>query len=244
MAYQPIVLPASGTTFAQFQAGGLAGMILRLLGVINAAAPTLDPTAAPTLAASGSGGTLPAASYYVCFAESNSFGSTKVSPLSAVQAITLGQDLVITPPALQTGNISRSYYVGTSPTVPGTLAGDGSTASTFTISAPLPSNSFAVAPNAVNKTALTTQKIANIRAPINGNLQPIYNNMARVIDNFNSGNPMAFDITLTKLQDAALAFAVLSQCCSEAGVLIDANPGTFSTSPSILNAPTPIRVWP
>ena len=55
----------------------------------------------PTLSETGSGGTLPAATYYCVVTESNGFGETTAGPASTGQAITLGQDLVVYFPVAQ-----------------------------------------------------------------------------------------------------------------------------------------------
>ena len=59
--HEPLTVVASGTTFAQFQAGGASGHLELLIAAQGA---TLAPTVAATLAETGSGGTLPAATYY------------------------------------------------------------------------------------------------------------------------------------------------------------------------------------
>ena len=72
MSYvSPNVLP-SGTTFAQFQAGGSSGHLERLIAA-NAAG-TSNPTVAATVSANGGGtfgGLLAPGNYYVNFTESN-----------------------------------------------------------------------------------------------------------------------------------------------------------------------------
>jgi hypothetical protein len=130
---------------------------------IGPAAPitagTLAPTVAPTLTASGSGGTLPAATYFVVFSEKNASGETTVSPVSAGQVITLGQDLVIAYPALQPGNVSRNAFAGTSQAGPFTLAASAVTTGTTTISAPITSTSV---PQTFNSTGHVTDANGNV----------------------------------------------------------------------------------
>lgn len=245
MAYQTIVLPASGTSFTQFQAGGIAAMIERLITVIAGITPTLAPSAAPTLSETGSGGTLPNGTYYAINEESNGIGFTTASAASTGQAITLGQNLVITPAALQTNNVSRRYFVSAvSNAGPWTMVAQGSTASTLTVSAPLPTNSSGISPQLTNTTALSVEKISELRSAGTGNLETTFQKLRQLTRNFNQGNPIAFDELQNKLMDTQLTFAALAQCCAEAGVLIDANPGTFGTVASLLNAPTPVRTWP
>ena len=212
MTYTAPSVTASGTTFAQFQSGGASGH-LELL--IAAQVASVAPTAAPTLAASGSGATLPAATYYVVVTESNGFGETAASPVSAAQAVTLGQTLTVTFPSLKTGNTSRNTYVGTAVGGPWLLAATGTTASTVAISAPLPSNSFAGASPTVSSTGLTfTDKSGNVdnialvllRGAKDGNVQDAYNYLGRVIEEFNSGHGNSFSGTINKLRRCAHRF--------------------------------------
>jgi len=241
MGYQPPVIVASGTTFAQFQASGVSGHLERL---IAAQAATAAPTAAPTVAQSGSGGTLPAATYYVVVTELNGVGETTVSPVSAGQAITLGQDLVVTFPTLKTGNSSRNTYVGVAVGGPWYLAATGTTAATVTFSAPLPANSYAVQPPATNSTGLSSKKLELLRSAKDGNLQDVYRFHRTLISDLNAGEPIAFNLAGTKLADVAIVYAVLSTMAAEQGVLIDANPGTLATVQTGIGGRRPVRTWP
>jgi hypothetical protein len=101
MSYaNPNVLP-SGTSFAQFQAGGASGH-LELLIRANMAAES-NPTTAATLSATGGGtvgGLLGPGVYYVNFTESNGYGETTVSAESgpvtiAAQAAPSGAPTVV-----------------------------------------------------------------------------------------------------------------------------------------------------
>src|SRR5947209_6026650 len=110
MGYTSPNVIASGTTFAQFQAGGVSGHLERL---IAAQAATLAPTAAPTATGGGSiGGLLAAGTYYLVFTESNGFGETTKSPESA--QLTVGATNIprVTFPSLKTGNLARRLYLG------------------------------------------------------------------------------------------------------------------------------------
>jgi hypothetical protein len=205
------------------------------------------------LAESGSGGTLPTATYYVVVTESNGFGETTASPVSAGQAITLGQDLVVTFPALKTGNTSRNTYVGTAVGGPWTLAATGTTAATVTISAPLPSNSSAVKPPTVNTTGLTyvdgagsalKKPLELLRGAKNNNLNQAYLYLRQVIEEFNAGHPVLGGGSIAKLRHAHAVFAMLATLCSEMGTLIDANPGTLGTVQTPIGARQTVRTWP
>ena len=252
MSYTAPSVVASGTTFAQFQAGGASGH-LELL--ITAQAATAAPTSAPTLSQTGSGGTLPAATYYAVVTESNGFGETTASPASTGQAITLGQDLVVTFPSLKSRERPRgeTTYIGTSSTGPFTLAASGTTASTVTISAPLPANSYAMSPPTVNTTGFTytdtngvvhNKRLELLRAAKDGNFELVYEYLRQVVYDFNKGNAMSFGGTISRLRDVHAVFAMLNTLCTEAGTLIDANAGTLVNSTNIIGNATHKRTWP
>jgi hypothetical protein len=248
MSYTAPTVVASGTTFAQFQAGGASGHLELLIAAQGA---TLAPTVAATLSETGSGGTLPAATYYCVVTESNGFGETTAGPASTGQAITLGQNLVCTYQSLKSGNTSRNLYIGTSSTGPFTLAASGVTASTTTISAPLPANSYAVNPPTVNTTGLTSgsspvqnKSLELLRSTKDGNLEDAYRFLAEVIRDFNRGNPSAFSSVLMKLRHAHTVFAMLATLCSEMGTLVDANAGTIGTKIDGIGNTAYKRTWP
>jgi hypothetical protein len=233
MAYTSPNIVTSGTTFSQLQAGGLTSVLEKLITVNGGG--TAAPTAAPTLSETGSAGTLPAATLFSVFTETNGVGETTPSPVSAGQAITGTEELGIAFPTLQTGNTARNAYVGTSNVGPFTLAATGITASSVTI-ASLPVNSFAVAPPTTNSTGFSHVDaggstsdfvLSNIRSFKNGNFPNTYKNAAQVIDSYLRGDPSAFNGVIKKLHDFHAAIAVLNQACTEIGTLIDANPGTI-----------------
>ncbi len=250
MSYTAPLVVASGINFATWQSDGASG---HLEALITAQGPTAAPTVAATLSETGSGGTLPAATYYCVVTESNGFGETTAGPVSTGQAITLGQDLVCTYQSLKSGNWSRNLYVGTSSTGPWTLAASGVTASTTTISAPLPSNSYAVNPPTVNTTGLTyvdangmthNRRLELLRAVKDGRFDEVYQFLRQVIYDFNHGNPMSFSGTISRFRDAHCVFAILSTLCTEAGTLVDANAGTLGTSTNGIGNVTNRRTWP
>jgi hypothetical protein len=250
MSYTAPTVVASGTTFAQFQAGGSSGH-LELL--IAAQAATAAPTVAATLSETGSGGTLPAATYYCVVTESNGFGETTAGPASTGQAITLGQDLVCTYQSLKSGNTSRNLYIGTASTGPFTLAASGVTTGTTTISAPLPANSYAVAPPTVNTTGFTytdangtvhNKKLELLRSAKDGNLEFTYEYLRQAVYDFNHGNPVSFGGAIMRIRDAHAVFAMLATLCSEMGTLVDANAGTLGTKQDGIGNTVGKRTWP
>jgi len=250
MAYTAPSITASGTTFAQFQAGGASGHLEKL---IAAQGTTLAPTLAPTLAASGTGNSLAASTYYVVFTESNGVGETTASPVSSSQVVTSGQLLAVTFPPLKPGNVSRNLYLGFANTGPFTLYATGIAISPYNCTAAAPSNSFAVTPPTVNTTGLTyTDANGNvaktalqlIRSAKDGNLEDLYRYLRAVVEEFNSGQPSSFPALLQKFHHAHIAFAMLSTLCSEMGTLIDANAGTLGTTATGIGGRKVVRTWP
>lgn len=246
MAYTAPSIAASGITFLQLQAAGVSGHLERLIAAQPSTTnPDSAPTAAATVAESGSGGTLPTATYYVVVTEVNGIGETTSGGfVSAGQAITLGQDLVVTFAALKTGNTARNTYVGTSGTGPFTLAATGTTASTVTISAPLPANSYADQPPLTNSTGLSATKLSLIRSCKNGNMQNLYRFHRNLISMFSSGEPIDFAGLMTKFHDVSVAYAMLATMAAEQGVLLDANAGTLGVVATGIGGIRPHRTWP
>ncbi len=250
MAYTAPTPVASGTTFAQFQAGGASGHLERL---IAAQGVTSAPSSAPTLASSGSGNTLAAGTYYVVITESNGFGETTQSPASSSQAVSSGQQLTVTFPALQAGNVSRNVYLGTASAGPFTLYATGITTATYNCTASAPTNSYAVNPPTINTTGLTyidvkanvvNKTIELLRAAERGNLEDVYRFLRQTIEEFNSGQPTPWSSKLGKLRHAHAAIAMLDRLCTEMGTLIDANAGTLyvkSVGPGLQKR---YRGWP
>jgi hypothetical protein len=250
MSYTSPTVVASGTTFTQLQQGGLSAHIEKL---ITAQAATLAPTAAATTAETGSGGTLTAATYYVVITESNGFGETTASPVSAGTAITSTGELVVTFPTLKSGNTSRNTYIGTASGGPFTLAATGTTAATLTILAPPPTNSFAVAPPTVNTTGLTytdgngnvlNKPLALLRGAKDGNLEDAYKYAREVVTDFNRGEPVTFNGMMMKFRHAHAVFAMLATVFAEAGVLLDANAGTLGLGTNGIGETKTKRTWP
>jgi hypothetical protein len=252
MAYTSPTITPSGTTFAQFQAGGASGQLERLIAAnhLGTAAP-----GAPTLSATGggsSGGNLPAGTYYVKVTETNGLGETTGSPEASV-AIASGNIPQVTFAALQPGNSARNVYVGTAGGAE-VLYATGITAGTFSLSAVIPTNSFAVPVPTVNTTGLTStnaatgvvgnQKLASLRACEKGSLQGVWDNLARLITQFNRGEPVSFSNVTSKLRDAHTVFATLTQLCAEMGTLIDANPGHFTNVTTGIGNQKTVRQWP
>ena len=252
MAYtSPNIVP-SGTTFAQFQAGGSSGLLERLiaanlLGTGAPGAPTVSPTGGGT-----TGGSLAAGTYYIRVTESNGIGETTASPEVSV-TIAAGNIPQVTFASLQAGNTARNVYVGAASGAE-VLYASGVVGGTCNLSATIPANSYAVPVPKVNTTGLTgtnaaagvvmNQKLAALRACEKGRLQGVWDNLSRLISQFNRGEPVSFGNVVTKLRDAHTVFAVLAELCAEMGVLIDANPGHFTNAPTGIGGQKTVRQWP
>jgi hypothetical protein len=249
MAYTSPTITTSGATFANLQSDGLSG-VLELL--ITAQAATAAPSGAVTLSETGSGGTLPTATYYVVSTETNGIGETTAGP-QASQAITFGQKLVITPPALQTGNTARNYFIGTTSGGPYSMASTGQTASATTISATLPANSYAVKPPTINSTGFTyTDALGNVvnvplvllRGAKDGNLEDTYRYASNVTRKFLQGEPSTFSGVMMKFRHAHTVIASLNQLMTDVGTLLDANAGTMHSENVGPGLQVPYRSWP
>jgi hypothetical protein len=251
MAFTAPNIIASGTTFAQFQAGGASGH-LELLITANATA-SAAPTSAPTLAASSTGNTLAANTYYVVITESDGTGETTASPASASQVVTSGQKLTVTFPSLKTGNTSRNVYLGLASGGPFSLYATGITTATFDCTVAAPTNSFAVAPPTVNTTGFAyTDANGNghnkvyqlIRAAKDGNLEDAFSFLRTTVADFNRGDPVAWGGAIMSIRHAATTFSLLATLCNEIGTLVDANAGTLGTTTNPIGNVKTRRTWP
>ena len=253
MSYTAPSITASGTTFAQFQSGGASGHLEKLISAQPLTA-TSAPSASISMAAGGSGHTLPAATYWCVVTETNGYGETTASPVSSSCAVSSAQQLTVTYNTLQTGNTARNCYLSTvGSTGPFYLAASGQTAATTVFAAPLPSNSYAVTPPTINTAGLsyvdangnTRKKILElIRSAKTGNLEDAYKFLRGVIEEFNSGQPAVFPGTIHRLQQAHAVFAMLDTLCSEMGTLIDANAGTLGSAATGIGGRKTVRTWP
>jgi hypothetical protein len=256
MSYTLPSLTPSGTTFSQFQQGGLSAILEKLVTVNSG--PTHAPTAAPTATATGggsSGGFLAAGTYLLKFTETNGIGETTASPESATLTVAAGDIPQVTFPTLQTGNVARNLYATPVNGTTGTEVqyATGITTTTFNMSIAAPSNSFAVAPPTINTTGLTyvdtngnvqNLTLQNIRAAKDGNLQPVYNEAARSLGDWNHGDPVTSRGIAQSLRHSGVAFAFIAQAFAEAGTLVDANSGTIAPIMTGTTTSSTQRTWP
>jgi hypothetical protein len=256
MSYTAPTVVASGTTFAQFQAGGASG---QLEALIAAQGPTLAPTVAHTWTENGggsSGGLIAAGTYYSVVTESNGFGETTKGPESTQITVTATHIPRITFQSLKSGNTSRNVYVGAvngSSGGPYTLYASGITASTYDLAVAAPTNSYAMAPPTVNTTGFTyvdangvthNKRLELLRACKDGNFEDVFRYLRTVVADFNRGNPMGFGGTIARLRDVHAVFALMGTLCSEMGTLIDANPGTLGRTINQIGNTGTKRTWP
>lgn len=247
MAFPTPTVITSGTAFSGFS--GASGLLEAL---IAAQVATVAPSAA-TLSETGSGHTLPGATYYVQVTETNGFGETTPTQCGS-QAITLGEQLVVTYAGLKTGNFARNVYIGTQSNYSDSkLAASGQTGSTTTFAAPLPTNSYAVAPPTANSTALTyTDALGNTvnkafvlaQKATKNDLQSAWDYGRQAITNFLQGRPVNFQSEMQKIYHARSVFLLLVQTLTECGTLIDANAGTLHNSSNPIGNATVVRQWP
>ncbi len=244
MAYISPSITASGTTFAQLQAGGASKHLENLIAAnLNG---TQAPSAAPTVSVSGTGGLLAAGSYYLKITETNGIGETTASPESAQFNVTAGQIPTVTFPTLQVGNIARNVYLTPAGGASGSevLYADGITAGTYGLSAVAPSSSFAVAPPKTNSTVLANSKLQLLRYAKTNQFQKVWDFLRQVISIFNQGEPATYQEVVVKLRDAHTTFALMAQLCAEAGALIDANPGHYTNVSTGIGRTKTQRTWP
>jgi hypothetical protein len=257
MAWVAPSVQSSGTTFAQFQAGGASRILENLITQQASYYPTSSPSTTATLSAGGTGNTLAAGTYYVVITETNGWGETTANPVSASQAVTSGQSMVVTFPSLQTKNVARNVYLGSASAGPFALYATGVTASSFACTTAAPSagagGSYAVAPPTANTTGLSyTDANGNvlngpyslIRSAKDGNLEDVYRAIRTLAQQFLQGEPAVFSGIVQKHRHYAAAIAVLNQLCTEIGTLIDANPGTLSLTSTGIGGEKTHRTWP
>jgi hypothetical protein len=155
----PTIIP-SGTTWSQYKSGGI-DIILKNLIATNG--PKDDPSAAAIGSIPyGSGGNLPAGTYFIAYTNCDAFGETMIGSSEIASRLTLveGAILRITMPALPTGVCFRNIYI----TNPGGMSGTerlyatGVTGTTFDLSYALPSDvRYPVAPRSNTTGAYASQ---------------------------------------------------------------------------------------
>jgi hypothetical protein len=82
------------------------------------------------------------------------------------------------------------------------------------------------------------------RAGKTGNLQQVYNHVAKMTTEFLRGEPVTIASLETDLKNAHGTFLALAEACSEIGVLIDANQGTLAPKQTGIGTSIVKRTWP
>lgn len=138
-------ITASGTTWTQYKAGGLAAVLANL---ITANAAKTNPDTQATAAGSVAVGTLPAGTYYFSYTFVDAFGETTVGTSESAQftGTGLAQLCTVTLPANPTGCHGKNLYVTPTDGASGSevLYASGITGTTFACNVTFPAKQSAV----------------------------------------------------------------------------------------------------
>ncbi len=237
--YVSPVLVASGTTFAQLQAGGLPVMVAAMLAANPA---VINPTVAATATATGggaSGGLLAAGDYFFAYTWVTALGETTAGTAFASEvtgAVTVGtaNKPRVTIPALPTGVTSANIYATAAAGLSGTetLYATGITTTTFDLIFAAGSDPLATLPTS-NTTGGTT--VANLLNTFLTLPNPLRQSVDDMLTSWLRGDPISRASMRVKHKHRAAALKVLQAVMDEIGVLIKANPGTLG---AVLNAGT------
>jgi hypothetical protein len=236
----PSIQP-SGTTFAQFQAGGFSLLIDNL---IAANGPIADPTTAATVSVGGTGGQLSAGTYQVAYTFRDSFGETDPGGQSGAFTVAAGQVATVTLPALPPNADEIWLYVSpvNTPTGPLSLYATGITATTYAMTTAVGSDPLASPPSA-NTTGAGTVAY-KIRGYRSNSYDRIFEGYSDFVSGWLSGQPLARRDARILAQQWAAVFAVWDQAGREAAALMLLNPGTLGYQYPAVGTAAPIRTWP
>jgi hypothetical protein len=228
---RPMLMP-SGTTWAQFQAGGL-GTILDNLMAANPAVPapatqlTVDP-----IGGGASGGSLPNGTYFVTCTNVGPAGETMAGGESAKFTVAPGNIPRVTFPALPPGVGCRNLYatLARGPAGSEVLYAAGITAVTFDLS-------IAGYADAAAQPPMSDQSaLSNLASLINmgraHKFDMLYQATAKLFGNFAAGRAMLQQEMMTRTRQHAAVFTALKVAVDEAASLIHANTGTLTTAPT------------
>jgi len=208
--YVPPVIQPSGTTFAQFQAGGYSLLIDNL---IAANGPLANPAVTATVNAAGTTGLLAAGTYQVAYTFRDSFGETLAGGQSATFTVAAGQIATVTLPTLPTGAGEIWLYISpvNNPTGPLSLYATGITTTTFAMSQATGSDPLASPPTA--NTTGATGAVEKIRSYRNNYAERIFAFFTDFITDFLSGQPIARKDARVIAQQWAGVVAIWAQVC-------------------------------
>jgi len=236
----PVIQP-SGSTFAQFQAGGFSLLIDNL---IVANGPLANPTTTATVSVAGTTGQLAAGTYQVAYSFRDSFGETLPGGQSVTFTVAAGQVATVTLPSLPTGAVEVWLYISpvNNPTGPLSLHATGVTTTTYAISAAVGSDPLA-SPASVNTTGAggAAEKIRGYR---NNYAERIFETYTNFISNWLSGWPTTRRDARLSAQQWAGVLAVWAQAAKEAAAFILLNPGTLGYQYPPVGTAAPVRTWP
>ncbi|WP_165221895.1 hypothetical protein [Aquisphaera insulae] len=236
----PVIQP-SGTTFAQFQAGGYSLLIDNLIAANGAVA---NPTVSATVSVGGTGGTLAAGTYQVAYSFRDAFGETLVGGQSATFTITAGQIATVTLPAVPVGADEIWLYVSAAgnPTGPLSLYATGITATTFAMSLAAGSDPSASVPTAnTTGAASVADKIRSYRGSSGDQVIKSY---SAFLSTLLRGSAILRKEGRLAAQQWAAIFALWAQAAKEAASLVLLNPGTLAYKYLPVGHPVTVRSWP
>jgi hypothetical protein len=239
--YVPPSIQPSGTTFAQFQLGGLSLLIDNL---IAANGPVPDPITAATVSVGGTGGQLAAGTYQVAYTFRDSFGETDPGGQSATFTVATGQVATVTLPTLPPNADEIWLYVSpvNNPTGPLSLYATGITATTYAMTTAAGSDPLASPPSANTTGAATVaDKIRGYRSNF---YDRIFEGYSDFISGWLSGQPLARRNARIAAQRWSAVFAVWDQAGREAAALMLLNPGTLGYQYPAVGTAAPVRTWP
>lgn len=222
---------ASGTTFAQLQAGGLAAAVDRLIAANTAIA---NPTTQATVNATGggsTGGSLPEGTYYASYTWCNGFGETTAGTSeSASFTISSANKPRITIPSLPTGVSHANIYLTAAGGASGTetLYMSGVTTTTYDFVDASGFDPLRTPPTS-NTTAASGLQ-THLRELLKKNPERFFSKIQDHVRNFTSGRPLSLADAQQKHLQYTAVLKVYLTLMDEIGVLIAANPGTIQAA--------------
>jgi hypothetical protein len=237
-------VPASGSTFAALQSGGLNGILEKLIANLSTAlaAPAGAPAVNPT-GGGATGGLLAPGQYYLKITVTNGFGETAASPEAGPFTVAAANIPQVTLPSLPAGASGFNVYL----TAPGGASGTETlyaanvtgASTNLAIAAPV----YTQAPPPTNTTALSAKMVSRIRSGQPRMIQNTYDEASMIVSNYLRGLPVDATDFLSRITAISTTFHAVAQALDECGALAAANPGHLTTIGGNVHAMT-TRVWP
>jgi hypothetical protein len=220
-------IKASGKTFANLQALGVAQYVEAMISAHNVVATA--PTAAPTATATGggaTGGLLAAGTYYIKITEHNGIGESTASPESSQLTVASTNIPRVAFPTLKTGNTARNVYITAAGGATNTekLYAAGITAGTYDLAVAAPAST--VTPPATGDGFLSDAQIALVRLMVEGKT---FQGLVTLVQSYLRGDPISTTDYTQKLTDYAVVYALISSMTNELGTLVFVTPGSIVT---------------